>query len=118
MPPGSEKKKRRKKGGRGERDGEAPTAAAPSSGALPLMRIVSYFGHWICNCGKESALWDTCACGQARLSCPLRFHYCRCTCCSQSISGLSEDSCAPGDRVKKMFTDVRKMRLWQSADHI
>ncbi len=37
------------------------------------MRIVSYFGHWICNCGKESALWDTCACGQVRaetVTCP------------------------------------------------
>ena len=71
VPPGSEKKKRRKKGGRGERDGEAPAAVAPATGgAVPLMRIVSYFGHWICNCGKESALWDTCACGQARLACP------------------------------------------------
>ena len=29
------------------------------------MRIVSFFGHWLCNCGKESALWDTCVCGQA-----------------------------------------------------
>ena len=66
MAPGSEKKKRRKKGsGRGERDGELSAAAVPEAGAPPSsMRIVSYFGHWICNCGKESALWDTCACGQ------------------------------------------------------
>ena len=63
--PGSEKKKRRKKGGRGERDGDTAAAAAPEGGAPTLsMRIVSYFGHWICSCGKESALWDTCACGQ------------------------------------------------------
>ncbi len=71
---GSEKKKRRKKGGRGERDAEPAAApAAPDGGSStpPSMRIVSYFGHWICNCGKESALWDTCACGQVCSSDPL-----------------------------------------------
>ena len=29
------------------------------------MRIVSYFGDWICECGTQNRLWDTCECGQA-----------------------------------------------------
>lgn len=44
---------------------EAPpagSAAAPK--AASQMRIVSYFGHWLCDCGRENALWDRCSCGQ------------------------------------------------------
>ncbi len=33
--------------------------------ALPKMRIVSYFGDWICECGRQNRLWDTCKCQKA-----------------------------------------------------
>ena len=29
------------------------------------MRIVSYYGDWVCECGQQNRLWDTCACGQS-----------------------------------------------------
>jgi hypothetical protein len=43
---------------------EAGPSAAPAL-ARPQMRVVSYYGHWLCNCGRENALWDVCSCGQA-----------------------------------------------------
>ena len=33
--------------------------------AVPKMRIVSYFGDWICECGRQNRLWDTCKCQKA-----------------------------------------------------
>lgn len=42
----------------------AATMTAAPQPAVSSMRIVSYFGHWLCHCGKESALWDKCVCGQ------------------------------------------------------
>lgn len=48
----------------------AEEAPPPGSAAAPKpnsqMRIVSYFGHWLCDCGRENALWDRCACSQVR----------------------------------------------------
>lgn len=29
------------------------------------MRIVSYFGDWTCECGRQNRLWDTCKCQKA-----------------------------------------------------
>lgn len=49
-----------------EAEPEAEDAAASAEKAKPQsqMRIVSYFGHWLCDCGRENALWDRCVCGQ------------------------------------------------------
>jgi hypothetical protein len=33
-------------------------------GARELMRIVGYYGDWICFCSEVNKLWDTCQCGQ------------------------------------------------------
>ena len=29
-----------------------------------MMRVVSHAGDWQCECGAQSRLWDTCACGR------------------------------------------------------
>lgn len=31
---------------------------------LQEMRIVTYYGDWLCQCGCSNRLWDTCQCGQ------------------------------------------------------
>jgi hypothetical protein len=33
-------------------------------GARELMRIIGYYGDWICFCSEVNKLWDTCQCGQ------------------------------------------------------
>ena len=56
--------------GEQEKEEAAEEAPPPGSAAAPKpnsqMRIVSYFGHWLCDCGRENALWDRCACSQVR----------------------------------------------------
>ncbi|KAL4853977.1 Inactive ubiquitin carboxyl-terminal hydrolase 53 [Chlorella vulgaris] len=43
----------------------APEAVlAKRAGARELMRVVGYYGDWLCFCGAGNKLWDTCACGQ------------------------------------------------------
>jgi hypothetical protein len=43
----------------------APEAVlAKPAGARELMRVVGYYGDWLCFCGAGNKLWDTCACGQ------------------------------------------------------
>jgi hypothetical protein len=32
---------------------------------MPKLRIVSYFGDWLCECGRQNRLWDTCKCAKA-----------------------------------------------------
>jgi hypothetical protein len=53
-----------------EKEEAVEEAPPPGSAAAPKpnsqMRIVSYFGHWLCDCGRENALWDRCACSQVR----------------------------------------------------
>ena len=42
-------------------------AAALAAERNPLckeMAIVTWLGHWQCNCGKVHKLWDACKCGQ------------------------------------------------------
>eukprot|EP00208_Stichococcus_sp_RCC1054_P002912 CAMPEP_0206142900 /NCGR_PEP_ID=MMETSP1473-20131121/18579_1 /ASSEMBLY_ACC=CAM_ASM_001109 /TAXON_ID=1461547 /ORGANISM="Stichococcus sp, Strain RCC1054" /LENGTH=3025 /DNA_ID=CAMNT_0053538067 /DNA_START=97 /DNA_END=9174 /DNA_ORIENTATION=+ len=63
--PAAAKTRRRKKGkDKDEVEVVAATMTAAPQPAVSSMRIVSYFGHWLCHCGKESALWDKCVCGQ------------------------------------------------------
>eukprot|EP00887_Chlorella_sp_A99_P005124 scaffold25.g5124.t1 len=54
----------------------APPAQAPRPASAPgaraaappppreVMRIVGFYGDWLCGCGEVQKLWDTCACGQ------------------------------------------------------
>ncbi|KAL4433793.1 hypothetical protein ABPG75_000234 [Micractinium tetrahymenae] len=41
------------------------TVLTKPPGARELMRVVGYFGDWLCFCGEVNKLWDTCSCGQA-----------------------------------------------------
>ena len=42
----------------------AAALAAEASGPKE-MAIVTWLGHWQCDCGKVHKLWDSCKCGQA-----------------------------------------------------
>ncbi|KAK9819988.1 hypothetical protein WJX72_004826 [[Myrmecia] bisecta] len=53
------KKKNRKQRAKENRDKEKEAAEQPA-----IMRIVSYYGDWVCECGLRSRLWDTCECGR------------------------------------------------------
>lgn len=41
------------------------TVLVKPHGARELMRVIGYYGDWLCFCGDVNKLWDTCACGQA-----------------------------------------------------
>eukprot|EP00887_Chlorella_sp_A99_P004904 scaffold4.g4904.t1 len=43
----------------------AAAAAAAEAQGPKEMAIVTWLGHWQCNCGKVHKLWDSCKCGQA-----------------------------------------------------
>lgn len=77
---------------------EAEVAAATMTAApqpsSSSMRIVSYFGHWLCHCGKESALWDKCVCGQASTS----IASCRAAPCTRSLQHLADAGATPAPR--------------------
>ena len=45
---------------------QAAAAALAAEQAGPKeMAIVTWLGHWQCDCGKVHKLWDSCKCGQA-----------------------------------------------------
>ena len=45
---------------------QAAAAALAAEAAGPKeMAIVTWLGHWQCDCGKVHKLWDSCKCGQA-----------------------------------------------------
>jgi hypothetical protein len=43
----------------------AAAALAAEQSDVQEMCIVSWLGHWHCNCGRVHKLWDACRCGQA-----------------------------------------------------
>lgn len=42
----------------------ATGAAAGAAGGDGEMRIITFYGDWMCFCNKVNRLWDTCVCGQ------------------------------------------------------
>ena len=42
----------------------AAALAAERNPLVKEMAIVTWLGHWQCNCGKVHKLWDACKCGQ------------------------------------------------------
>ncbi len=50
-------------GSKGAKESQHHAAAAEEE-VEEEMRIVSYYGDWVCFCGHTNRLWDTCVCGQ------------------------------------------------------